>query len=180
MQILSFVLSVLGLISMIISYLIKGKNMKKILFFVFCGNALVAASYFAGGSGLNGAASCCVGAIQSIINYFFESKNKPIPKWLVVVYGLSFIVVNLAVSGFSALGILAIVAALAFVMCIGQKSGKKYRFWTIINMTLWCIYDVLSKSYSVLVTHIPQLIFVFVGVFIHDRKKTDENGEVNE
>ena len=40
MQILSFILSLLGLTSMIIASLIKGENMKKILFFVFCGNKI--------------------------------------------------------------------------------------------------------------------------------------------
>lgn len=177
MQTLSFVLSTLGLISMIISFLIKGKNMKKILFFVFMGNVLVAASYFAGGSGINGAASCCVGALQSIINYFFESKNKPLPKWLVVIYGLSFVGVNLAVSGFNGLSILAIAATLAFVMCIGQKNGAKYRFWTLINIILWCVYDIISKSYSVVPTHICEFIFVLTGMIIHDRKKKEKTEE---
>ncbi len=174
MDILAYVLSFLGLVSMIVASLIKGQNMKKILFFVFCGNILVGVSYLLGGSGLNGAASCFLGGVQSIINYFFESKNKPIPKWLVIVYGLSFIGLNLAVGGFSMLGILAIVASLSFVMCIGQKSGKKYRFWTIVNMVLWCVYDVISKSYSVLATHVPQLLFAVVGMIIHDRKKKTE------
>lgn len=174
MDILSYVLSFLGLASMIAASLIKGQNMRKILFFVFCGNILVGVSYLLGGSGLNGAASCFLGGVQSIINYFFESKNKPVPKWLVAVYGLSFVVLNLWVGGFSLLGILAITATLAFVMCIGQKNGKKYRFWTIVNMVLWCIYDVLSKSYSVLASHVPQLLFAVIGMIIYDRKKKTE------
>lgn len=179
MQTLSFVLSILGLASMIIASLIKGPNMKKILFFVFCGNVLVATSYLIGGSGINGAASCYLGGLQAIINYFFDSKNKPLPKWLVVVYVIAFVAVNLAVGGFSALGLLAIVASLTFVMCIGQKSGAKYRFWTIVNMLLWCTYDILSKSYGALTSHIPLLIFTVAGMIIHDRKK-DEKEKVNE
>lgn len=174
MEKLSFVLSLLGLLCIITSSLLKGKNMKKILILVFLSNAFVAASYFVGGSGLNGAASCCIGAVQSIINYFFDSKNKPLPKWLVAIYALSFIGVNLAVGGFTGLCILAIVASLSFVMCIGQKNGAKYRFWSIINMILWCTYDLLSKNYSVLVTHIVQMGFSVVGMVIHDRKKKDD------
>ncbi len=171
MQILSYVLSLLGLVSMILASLIKGQNMKKILFFVFCGNVLVATSYLIGGSGINGAASCYLGGIQAIINYFFDSKNKPLPHWLVAVYAIAFIALNLAVGGFSALGILAIVASLTFIMCIGQKNGAKYRFWTIVNMILWCVYDILSKSYGALATHIPLLVFTVVGMLIHDKKK---------
>ncbi len=171
MEILSYILSLSGLASMIIASMIKGEKMKKILFFVFCGNVLVATSYLVGGSGFNGAASCYIGGIQAIVNYFFDSKNKPLPKWLVAIYCVAFIVCNLVVGGFEPLVILAIVASLTFVMCIGQTSGAKYRFWTIINIGLWCLYDVLSKSYSALITHVVLLVFTVVGMIIHDKKK---------
>lgn len=177
MKALSFVCSILGLVSMIVASLIKGKGMKTILFFVFCGNMLVAVSYLLGGQGINGAASCFVGSAQAIINYFFDSKNKPLPKWLVAVYAVAFIAVNIIVSGgFSWLGGLAIIASLTFIMCIGQKSGARYRFWTIVNMLLWCLYDLLSRSYGALTSHIPLLLFTVAGMIIHDRKnpKTEE------
>ncbi len=171
MQILSFILSTLGLISMITASLIKGKKMKTILFLVFCGNLLVAISYLVGGSGINGAASCFIGAAQTIINYFFESKGKPLPKWLVAIYVVAFIAVNLIVAGLNALCVLAIVASLTFVMCIGQKSGARYRFWTIVNSVLWCSYDIFSKSFSALPTHVILLVFTVAGMIIHDRKE---------
>lgn len=174
MQILSYVLSFLGLVSMIIASLIKSGNMKKILFLVFFGNFLVAVSYLVGGSGINGAASCFLGAAQTVVNYFFESKGKPIPKWLTVIYGLSFVVLNLVVGKFSYLTVIAIVAALSFVMSIGQSNVSKYRFWIVVNSVLWCTYDVLSKSYSALATHIPLLIFTVAGMIIHDRKAKKE------
>lgn len=171
MQILSTIFSLLGLASMITASLIKGENMKKILFFVFCGNVLFATSYLVGGSGFNGAASCYLGGVQAIINYFFDSKGKPLPKWLVAVYALSFVGINLAVGGFKPIVILAIVACLTFVMCIGQKSGAKYRFWTIVNNSLWCLYDIISASYGAMVSHILLLAFTVAGMVMHDRKK---------
>lgn len=176
MQVLSFVFSTLGLISMIVASLVKGKSMKVILALVFCGNFFFAVSYLFGGQGINGAASCFVGAAQSIINYFFDSKNKPIPKWLVAVYALAFVAVNLIVGGFSGLGLLAIIASLSFILCIGQKNGAKYRFWTIVNVVLWCVYDLISGSYGALTSHIPLFIFTVAGMIIHDRKgkKTEE------
>ena len=171
MQALSYVLSSLGLISMILASLIKGEKMKTILFLVFCGNFLVATSYLAGGSGINGAAACYLGAVQSLINYFFDSKNKPLPKWLVLLYAIAIIVLNIWVAaGITWLGTLVIVASLTFIMCIGQKDGAKYRFWTIVNMILWCLYDILSASFSALVTHIPLLLFTILGMLIHDKK----------
>ncbi|MBQ4561192.1 MAG: YgjV family protein [Clostridia bacterium] len=167
MQTLSYILSLAGLASMIVASLIKGKNMKTILLFVFLGNMLVATSYLLTG-GVNGAVSCYIGGAQTIINYFFDAKKKPLPRWLIVIYAVAFVVLNL-MTGFSWLCVLAIVASLTFILCIGQKVGSKYRFWTLVNMVLWCLYDVLSRSFGVLFTHGTQLIFALIGMIIHDR-----------
>ncbi len=174
MQILSYVLSLLGLLSMIWASMTKGERMKKILFLVFCGNFLVATSYLVGGSGINGAAACYLGSVQTIINYFFDKENKPLPKWLVAIYAVAIIILNILVAdGLKPLSALVIVASLTFIMCIGQKSGAKYRFWTIVNMVLWCTYDILSGSYNALITHVPLLTFTVIGMIIHDRKNKE-------
>lgn len=178
MDVLVTLLGVLGTISMIIAALIKGKNMKLILFFVFFGNVFAATSYLLGGSGINGAASCYIGGVQTLINYFFDSKNKPVPKWLVAIYALSFIGINVYVGAISSMKIylvaLAIVASLTFVMCIGQKSGARYRFWTLFNFILWGTYDALSGAWEVLVTvHVPLFVFTVAGMILHDRKKAE-------
>ena len=178
MEILAYVISFIGLACMISASLIKGENMKKILFLAFCGNFLVATSYlvnsfFVDAAAISGAVSCYIGSAQTIINFFFESKNKPLPVWLITVYAIAFVAANLYFGGFtSPLVYLAIIASLTFILCIGQKSGAKYRFWTIINMLLWCTYDVLAKSFSVLwCSHIPLLVFSVAGMIIHDRKQ---------
>ena len=156
---------------MICASLIKGAQIKKTLFFAFCGNFLVATSYLMD-SGINGAVSCYLGAAQSIINYFFAKAKKSVPYWLNILYALSFILVNLIVAkSFSYLVLLAIIASLIYVLCIGQKNGKAYRFWVLVNMILWCTYDVLSKSFAALITHISLLVFTIVGMLIHDFKK---------
>ena len=192
METLAFIFSTLGLIAMLTSSLLKGKNMKKILILVFLGNAFVAVSYLLGGSGLNGAASCILGALFSIVNYFFDAKEKPVPKWLAAIYGLSFVAVNIIVCFNSivtfgdtvsvdykalVLCVLAIFGTLAFVLCIGQKNGAKYRFWTVMNMIMWCIYDLISGNIQVLITHIIQLSVAVVGMIIHDRKNSAKTSE---
>lgn len=174
MNILSYILSGVGLICMILASLIKGEKIKKILFLVFCGNFLTATSYLLG-SGINGAASCYLGSVQTIINYFFDSKNKPIPYWLNIIYAVSMIAVNVIVAGgISPIGVLAIIASLTFLLCIGQKNGKMYRFWTIVNMLLWCTYDVLAGSYGPLCLHIVLLTITVIGMVIHDLKNKKE------
>lgn len=175
MKVLAYVLSLLGLLSMICASMTKGEKMKKILFLVLCGNLLVATSYLIGGSGINGAASCYLGAVMTFTNYLFDSKNKPVPKWLIAIYAVAIIALNIAVAGdISPLGMLVIIASLTFILCIGQENGAKYRFWTMINMILWCVYDILTGSYNVLVTHVPQLAFAVIGMFVHDRTKKEK------
>ena len=174
MQILSYILSFLGFLSFVCTTLIKGEKMKQILFLVFCCNFFYATSYLVAGSGINGAASCYLGALLAIINYFFDSRNKPIPKWLMALYALSFIAVNIAVGGLSYLVLIAIVATLIFVISIGQKNGAGFRFWTIFNLALWCLYDVLSASYGALVAHVVQMLFTVIGMLVHDRKKENK------
>ena len=172
MQILSYILSLAGLGAMITASLIKGKNMKTILLFVFLGNIFVATSYLMTG-GINGAVSCYIGGAQTLINYFYDRNKKPLPKWLIAVYAVAFVVLNL-MTGFSWLCMLAIIASLTFILCIGQKVGSKYRFWTLVNMGLWCLYDVLSGSFGVLFTHGTQLVFALIGMVIHDRNNKNK------
>lgn len=171
MKFLSYALSALGFIAVVTASLLKGKKMKQILLLVFCGNFLYATSYLVGGSGINGAASCYLGGITAIINYFFDAKDKLIPKWLAMLYAAAFILVNLWVGGFNFLVLLAILATLCFVLCIVQQNGKRYRFWTAINLLLWCTYDILTASYGTMLAHIGQLTFNVIGMLIHDRKQ---------
>ncbi len=172
MQILAYILSVAGLVAMISASLVKGERMKTILFLVFCGNALVGTSYLIDGSGINGAAALYLGALQTLINYFFNSKNKPLPKWLIAIYAVAIITLNIWVAGcVTPLGVLVIVASLTFIFCIGQSEGAGYRFWTIVNMLLWCLYDTLAGVYSALVSHGLLLVFTVGAMLWHDRKK---------
>ena len=167
---LPFFLNTISFITLITASLIKGKHIKTILLLVFSSNFLTATSYLIVG-GINGAATCYLGAILSIINFFANKKFSKIPVWLNVLYSIIFIVTNIIVSSsLSWLGLIVIFASLSFVMAIGQENGKMYRFWTIINIALWCLYDFLAEQYSPLLMHIAILIFTLIGIIIHDFK----------
>lgn len=169
MQTISVILSMLGLAACITASLLKGDEIKKNLFFVFTGNVLVGASYLFTSLGINGAVSSFIGGGQAITSYFFSAKKKPLPVWLIVVYALLFLGINLATIE-SSIGILAILASLCFVGCVSAKSGKVYRVWQALNNVLWIGYDILSCSYGPLATHSVLLVFTLLGSFINDRK----------
>ena len=169
MEHLAFIFSALGTICVCVSPLLKGKNMKLILLCVFSANALVGASYLVTGA-VNGAVTCFVSAAQAIINYFFDRKNKSLPVWLIAVYALAFITVNILV--FSHIfDLITMIASMTFIMCIIQKTGAKYRAWVLINTLLWMLYDILMHTYGPLLIHGIQLVTVLSGVMIHDLKK---------
>ncbi len=170
---ISMALSLGGLVAMILASTVKTKSMKVILALVFAGNFLVATSYLIDGNN-NGAACCYIGAAQALINYFFDKKNMPIPMWLVGIYAIVIVVANVAVLSVF-IDILAIIASLTFIMCIGQSNGAKYRFWTIVNMVLWITYDIIKGSYAALFTHVSLLLFTILGKLIYDRKRAKED-----
>ena len=109
--------------------------------------------------------------LRNCSRFCLTSKNMTsIPVWLIGVYALAFTVVNLL--AFSRItDILALLACLTFVMCIGQKNGRKYRIWTVANSGLWALYDLTSLSFGPLFTHLLQLAIALFGMVIHDRKK---------
>jgi len=169
MHLVYVILSFLGLVAFVAAAVIKGEGIKKNLFFVFSGSMFVGVSYLFTSAGINGSVSSFIGGLQAIINYFFNSNNKKIPKWLVLVYVLMFLALNLAVIN-SPTGLLALFASLCFVGSISAKNGKGYRLWQIVNSSLWISYDILSCSYGPLVT--PSVLFGFtvVGLLINDYK----------
>ncbi len=169
MGVLAVVLNVVGTGCMLCAQLMPANRIKTILFFSFLSNAIIATGYLAGGSGINGAISCYAGAMMTIINFGFQVKNVQIPKWILGLYALAFIGLNL-LSTFSYLYVLAVIAGLTFVMSISQKDGTLYRRWTLLNILLWCCYDILSASYSSLIPHVVILAFTVIGMFTQDRK----------
>ena len=171
MQILSHVLSILSLLSLLAASVTKGERMRRILFLIFLGNVLLAASYFAGGEGINAAASCCLGAVQSIVNYTFTSRGKRVPAWLLALYMVAFVILNLWVSGGISLPVvLVLIGCFTFIMCIAQSSGLWYRIWSISNALVYLVYDLVTASYGAVITHVVLLLFAVGALLFLDLK----------
>ena len=175
METVSVVLSMIGLAAFIVSLLVKGKKMKVILALTVAGNLLMAVSYMLTGN-YNGCVSSVVGMLVGLINYFFAVQEKKIPKWLLGVYALAFVSVNLAVLS-SWRDIFAIGACLAAVLMISASSGKGYRIWCLANDLLWTVFDLLCGNFGPLVTHGVLTGFTIIGMLLHDREKKVEKTE---
>ncbi len=169
MQTISFALSIIGLIFFIVALLLKGKDMRMILLMTFTGNIIMAVSYLTAVNGNNGAVLSLLGGVISLINYFF--KDAKIPIWLLIVYAIILGTVNIVIAdSWSAL--FTILAALAFIMSIAQKSGKKYRLWMGLNSLSWIAYDLVTMSYGPLTTHTILFACSLIGMIIHDFRQS--------
>ena len=176
MNILAYILNALAMMITMISILIKGKNMKAILLLNFLSNVTAGISYLVAGTGINGAVSCLFAGAQGLVNYFFDSKGKAVPKWLIAIYAAGFIALNLYFGGINLPCMFAIGATMCFILSLAQKSGKQYRFWALFNNVLWSSYDIFSGAYVGLITHGTMLLVTLVGMILHDvkREKTEE------
>ena len=161
--ILSIVATVLGLLEPF------GKTMQIILVFNFAGNFLVGVNYFLTQS-LSGAGICAVACVQVIINYFFDSQKKKVPKWLIGIYALAFLLVNLGT--FSVwYDIFSLIAPMLFVLCVAQSDAKYYRIFYASNSIVWIFYDIFAKSYGNLFTHVILFLATSTAMMVRDRKK---------
>lgn len=149
------------------------KKMQTVLVFNFLGNFLVGASYLLVSS-LSGGLICFVACVQVIINYIFATKGKKVPGWLVAIYAVAFLSVNMA-SFAHWYDVLSLLAALCFVLSVAQPDPKYYRLFFITNSSLWIVYDALAGAYGNLFTHVALFIATFIAIFVRDvknKKKT--------
>ena len=147
-----------------------GKKMKTILTLNFLGNLLVGTSYHLT-SGISGAAICYVACIQVLINYIFDAKGKKVPMWLIAVHALVFITLNMLTFKVW-YDILALIAAMLFVLSVAQSSSKHYRLLYFTNSAVWIFYDILAGAYGNLATHVVLTIATFGAIILRDKKQS--------
>ncbi len=172
MLFLSTLLSFVSLGFLIAASLVKGKRMGLILVLICIGNILQGIGYIFAGDALSGVVACLYGALIAFVNFFFERKERSVPVWLLILYAVVFVVINLLTSGLTDFSAFVVIAAfLAYIMGAASKSGRMYRVWSISNSLLWCFYDIITASYGVLPTHIILMLVSLVGMIVHDREK---------
>jgi len=145
-----------------------GKKMKTILILNFLGNLLVGSSYLLIG-GTSGAAICFTACVQVLINYTFDARNRKIPTWLIVLEAGVFLAINI-VSFAHWYDVLALAAAMLFVLSVSQSSAKHYRVLYMSNSMIWIAYDLLAGAYGNLFTHVVLFVSTMAAIFLRDIK----------
>lgn len=104
-----------------------------------------------------------------LINYLFDAKGKRLPLWLIITHAIVFLAVNVLTFSFW-YDILALIAAMLFVLSVAQSSAKYYRELYVSNSLVWIGYDFLAGAYGNLVTHIVLFIATGIAIILRDRK----------
>ena len=66
--------------------------------------------------------------------------------------------------------ILALAAAMLFVLSVAQSNAKHYRVLYMSNSLIWIAYDLLAGAYGNLFTHVVLFISTMAAIFIRDIK----------
>ena len=166
-QIISTIISVAATVEGLIEPFFK--KMKTVLLFNLLGNALVGVNYLLTES-YSGGMICGVAILGLCVNYYFTSREKKIPKWVIVLHAAAFLSANLIAFAYW-YDVFALIASLLFVLSIAQDSTKYYRLLYISNSLVWIAYDIFAKSWGNLFTHSVLLVAIFISIMIRDRKK---------
>lgn len=90
---------------------------------------------------------------------------------MILIHAASFLTVNIMV--FTAwYDVLSVLAALLFVLSVAQSDPRYYRLLFISNSSLWIVYDLLSRSYANLFTHIVVFVGVLISIIIKNKKQS--------
>lgn len=118
----------------------------------------------------SGAIICFVAIIQTSINYFFDKKEKKLPRWLIGSYMIVFILCGL-ITYQTYLDILPILCSILYTTTIIQTKEKNIRRITLINAISWLVYDFAAMAYTAGISDMVILISTLIGMYRFDFKK---------
>lgn len=150
---ISFWAQIIGLIASIICIAaIQARFKKHYLLWITIGNAFFIFNFLLLGA-YAGATICVLDVTLSFLVKIFESKNKSLPKFIIVFFYLLFLIAGiLTYENFYSL--IAIVCGLLFVVRITAPKMKKLRIISLTTSLLWIIYDLCVGAYTGLISDV--------------------------
>lgn len=168
-----YIAQVFGIIGIVFSVLsMQMKTKKKIMFMLF-GLNIASALNFLFLNSISGSLVCFFGAIETVINYLYDSKDKKVPIYIVVFY----IILNL-ILGFSSyhklLDLIPIVCALLYCLTVCTKKESNIRKIMFANQSIWLVYDIIVKAYMFSISNVLTLISIIIAMFRYDIRTDKE------
>lgn len=115
----------------------------------------------------SGVATCAIMAIETLINYLYDKKNKKIPMWLIytMIFG-STIIASLFYQSW--VDLFAIVSCIPFVLMLIQKEEKSVRLFTFIFLLFYTTFDILVGAYTAFVGDLLFEISTIIAIIRYD------------
>lgn len=160
------IFGVFGIVFSVLSMQMKTK--KKIMIMLFCLN-LASALNFLFLDSLSGSYICFFAMIETVINYFYDTKNKKVPLLIVILY----IIINIALGllGYNTiLDLIPIACALLYCATVCTKRESNIRKLMLGNQTLWLVYDIVNKAYMFSISNILTIISTGIAIYRFDCK----------
>lgn len=170
---LFWIAQILGMIGTIINICAIQINKKKSILVLFMSANIVFGINFILLGSYSGGIICFIAAIQTVITYLFEKREKVFPKVLIPIYIIVAIICGL-VSYQKWIDILPLLCSILYTMTIIQKKEEKVRKITFINVAFWVIYDLIIGAYTAAISDVFFTISSVIAIIRYDRKKIEE------
>jgi hypothetical protein len=167
MFILAQFLGILVIIANVLS--MQMKNKKQIIFMFILAN-LFSAINFILLQGYSGAIICFFAIIQTFINKTFEKREREVPKTVIGIYVVISIILGIITFN-SFIDIIPIICSILYSITIIQDKEKNIRKISLLNITLWVIYDIICQAYTAAISDSLMTISTIVGMYRFDYKK---------
>ncbi|MCQ2426991.1 MAG: YgjV family protein [Clostridia bacterium] len=160
--IISQIFGVLTTVNALISS--QQKKMNVILLIGIFTNLFAAASNCLLGA-YSGTGVCLVAIAQTVVSYFCDRKNKPVPLWATALFIIGYLGIT-ALTFRGPLDILPGVAAMLYAAAVLQKNPFVYRILMVLNPLCWIFYNILPgiPNISLIITFILELSFMVAGI----------------
>ncbi len=170
----NFILAqIAGLVTAVLAmFAVQLKDMKNILIMGVITNALTVANYWLLGE-MSGAWICIIAIVQTLWIYYYGRSQRRFPKRLNYMFMLLYSAAVLLTFG-KVYDVLAWIAALAFALAVVQQESSKYRLIIMVNSLSWIIYDLVTRSYTMALTHSLIALSVVIAIFRLDLKKKEK------
>ncbi|MDD3186867.1 MAG: GNAT family N-acetyltransferase [Bacilli bacterium] len=164
MNLIAQILALLGILTNIVGIQLKKKN--NILIAFMLANFLFALC-FALLNAYSGALICMIAAIQTLVKYYFDKKDKVFPKYLTATYIVISIISGLLTYK-TVIDILPVICSILYTMSIIQEKESTLRFITLFNVILWTIYDFAVGAYTAGINDIFLTSSTLIAIYRYD------------
>lgn len=171
-----WIAQILGTIASLINVGAMQLNQKKQIMISYIVANFLHATTLALLGGYSGAVINIVAAFQTLINHFLDCKQKKTPIWLVIIYLIASVALaSLTVS--KVIDVIPILCAILYIMLITVQKEATIRKFSLANVVLWVIYDIIVKNYSVALFDFMMIVSTLIGMYRYDFKKEKREGE---